>query len=134
MLDEGRKTTVSRRHESRRYDSIVDDLARVWLVGALLSIGDALKRYDYFDHAPELELLHHLRNGVAHGNTFRIDRKLLAKFPAHNRLAWVKGDNKTEFEITSDLQGKPVLFDFMGPGNVLDLLMSICLLAITSNE
>jgi hypothetical protein len=44
---------------------MVDDLDRVWLVGSLLAIGDALMRHCYFDHAPELELLRHLRNGVA---------------------------------------------------------------------
>ena len=36
-----------------------DDLERIWLVGALLAIGDslALKQNDYFDHAPELILI-----------------------------------------------------------------------------
>jgi hypothetical protein len=90
-----------------------------------LAIGDALKPHGYFNRAPELELLRHLRNGVAHGNTFRIDNlKDLEKFPAHNRLAWIRGDNKTEFEITPNLQNQPVLFDFMGPGDILDLLIS----------
>jgi hypothetical protein len=106
--------------------AMVDDLDRVWLVGALLAIGDALKRHDYFDHAPELELLYHLRNGVAHGNTFSINLKRLAKYPAHNRLALVKSD-KDEFEITPSLQNQPVLFDFMEPGDVLRLLMSVSL-------
>jgi hypothetical protein len=106
--------------------AIVDELRRVWLVGALLAIDDALKPQDYFDHAPELELVRHLRNGVAHRNTFRIDNlELLAKRPAHNRLAWVMSDTKAEFEITPDLQNQPVLFDFMGPGDILDLLMSV---------
>jgi hypothetical protein len=53
--------------------AMVDDLDRVWFVGSLLVIGDALTRHRYFDRAPELELLRHLRNGVAHGNAFRID-------------------------------------------------------------
>jgi hypothetical protein len=67
---------------------MVDELARVWLVGALLTVGDALARHHYFDRAPELELLRHLRNGVADGNVFNIDNPdTLAKFPAHNRLA-----------------------------------------------
>jgi hypothetical protein len=108
-----------------RDPAMVDDLRRLWLVGALLAIGDALERHDYFDHAPELELLRHLRNGVAHGNTFRINLKRLTKFPAHNLLAWVRGDNKTEFQITPNLQNQPVLFDFVGPGDILDLLMSV---------
>jgi hypothetical protein len=74
--------------------------------------------------------LRHLRNGVAHGNAFQIDLKLLAKFPAHNRLAWVRSDSKAEFEITPNLQKQPVLFDFMAPGDILDLLMSVGLYLI----
>ena len=49
-----------------------DHLEKVWLAGALLTLGDALATHDYFTRAPELELLRHLRNGVAHGNTFRV--------------------------------------------------------------
>jgi hypothetical protein len=108
--------------------AMVDDLARVWLVGALLTIGDALADNSFFDRAPELELLRHLRNGVAHGNAFRIDNPAsLNKFPAHNRLAWTRSDTNALFEITPHLQGQTVLFDFMGPGDILDLLYSVSL-------
>jgi hypothetical protein len=63
---------------------------------------------------------------LAHGNAFRIENlKHLAKFPAHNRLAWIRSDSKAEFEITPNLQNQAVLFDFMGPGDILDLLMSV---------
>src|SRR5690348_2437283 len=65
---------------------IREEFPRIWLIGSILAVGDALKDNDYFDHAPELELVRHLRNGVAHGNRFNItniDR--LAKYPAHNR-------------------------------------------------
>jgi hypothetical protein len=115
---------------------MVDELRRVWFFGALLAIGDALKRhgvkrFGYFDRAPELELLRHLRNGVAHGNTFEIhDLKDLEDHPAHNRLASIKSDTKAVFEITPNLRKKPVLFDFMGPGDVLDLLMSVSIYLI----
>jgi hypothetical protein len=106
--------------------AMMDDLARTWLVGSLLTVGDALSLHHYFDRAPELELLRHLRNGVAHGNRFRIDNPAsLTKFPAHNRLAWIRSDTKAEFEISAALQHQPVLFQFMGPGDVLDLLMSV---------
>ena len=116
--------------QARTNPAMVADLERLWLVGALLTIGDALEKQSYFDHAPELELVRHLRNGVAHGNTFRIKLKLLAKFPAHNRPAWVKNDSKAEFGITPNLQNQSVLFDFMGPGDVLHLLMSVSLYLI----
>ena len=52
---------------------MVEELGRVWLVGALLRTGDALQRHHYFNRAPELELLRHLRNGVARRNVFKID-------------------------------------------------------------
>ena len=50
--------------------AIEAELPRVWLTGSLLTLGDALKDNDYFDHAPALELVYHLRNGIAHGNRF----------------------------------------------------------------
>lgn len=110
---------------------ITSELERVWLAGSLLKLGDVLAQHRYFDRAPELELLRHLRNGIAHGNRFRIDNPAnLAKYPAHNREAWVKSDSKAVFEITPGLQGKSVLFDFMGAGDVLDLLMSVGLYLI----
>ena len=113
-------------NQARSDPSIAHELERIWLAGSLLRVGDALSLYSYFDRAPELELLRHLRNGIAHGNTFRIDNpQMLSKFPAHNRLASIRGDLKAEFEVTPRIQGQPVLFDFMGPGDVLDLLMSV---------
>jgi hypothetical protein len=109
---------------------IVYELPRVWLVGSLLAVGDALgiRPNHYFDHAPVLELIYHLRNGVAHGNVFRIDdkgRKRLEKYPAHNRAARVRSVTKAEFEIKPNLNGQTILFEFMGPGDVLDLLQSV---------
>jgi len=98
-------------------DRIREEFPRIWLTGSLLAVGDALKDNDYFDHAPELELIYHLRNGVAHGNRFNItnlDR--LTKYPAHNRDG--------HFEITPERKGQ-VLFDFMDAGDVLDLLASV---------
>ena len=110
---------------------IVDELPRIWLVGSLLTLGDALSRLrrSYLNHAPILELIYHLRNGIAHGNIFYFDndcRRRLKKYPAHNRTARVKSRTGAEFEIVADdLHRKPVLFDFMGPGDVLDLIASV---------
>lgn len=108
---------------------IVDDLARTWLESSLLAVGDALSDRRYLNHAPLLELLRHVRNGIGHGNTFNftVGKKkpgldLLKKFPAHNKKAQVKS---AEFAIEPKLEGRPVLFDFMGPGDVLDLLQSV---------
>jgi hypothetical protein len=105
---------------------ITGELPRVWLTGSLLAVGDILSRNDYFDRAPELELVRHLRNGIAHGNRFDIrGSHKLKNFPAHNRHAWVRSDKKTIFEISPALNGQPVLFDYLGPGDVLDVLLSV---------
>ena len=110
---------------------LASELQQVWLAGSLLKLGDTLAQHQYFDRAPELELVRHLRNGIAHGNRFRIDNPAnLAKFPAHNREAWVKSDTKAVFEITTAVQGQSVLFDYMGAGDVLDVLMSVGLYLI----
>lgn len=108
---------------------IVDELPRVWLVGSLLAVGDALYDVEYLDHSPLLELIRHLRNGIGHGNKFTFKRgkrtpglDQLRKFPAHNKQANIKG---AEFQIDGSLEGRQVLFDFMGPGDVLDLLQSV---------
>jgi hypothetical protein len=112
--------------QARTDPTLTEDLERVWLTGSLLAVGDAASRSGYFDRAPELELLRHVRNGVAHGNRFNITNpNSLTSYPAHNRLAWIKGDKRSIFEIVPTLDGQPVLFDFMGPGDVLDLLDSV---------
>ena len=105
--------------------AIEAELPRVWLTGSLLALGDALKDNDYFDHAPALELVYHLRNGIAHGNRFNFmasGLERLKKYPAHNREAWFR---KMIFEIAPALNGQAVLFEFMGAGDVLDVLSSV---------
>jgi hypothetical protein len=105
-------------------DTISEEFPRIWLTGSLLRIGDALKANRYFDHAPVLELVRHLRNGVAHGNSFDIRYPdELTTYPAHNRDAAFHTD--TIFEITPPLNGATVLFEFMDAGDVLDLLSSV---------
>jgi hypothetical protein len=68
-----------------------------------------------------------LRNGIAHGNRFNITKdgkKRLATHNAHNRQAAVKSPMGTTYEITPNLAG-PILFDFIGAADVIDLLQSI---------
>lgn len=103
-----------------------EELDRVWLTSAVLAVGDALSVHSYFDHAPELEFLRHLRNGIAHGNRFNLTNPgQLLKYPAHTRLLWTKADSDPGFEIDQSLQGRPVLFDFMMPGDVVALLAGV---------
>jgi hypothetical protein len=111
----------------REDHSLQRDFLRLWATGALLSLGDELVNHGYFDHAPILELAYHLRNGIAHGNRFHIDyrgKRRLAKYPAHNRHAAAKSSLGTLYEITPNLTG-PVLFDFMGAADIIDLLQSV---------
>ena len=64
------------------------ELDRTWLVSALVVLGDRLAAEDYFDRAPLLEMVRHLRNGVGHGNRFEIrDPGALLERPAHTRNA-----------------------------------------------
>lgn len=109
---------------------------RLWLAGAVLAIGDELDRAQpyYFDREPDLEFVRHLRNGVAHGNTFHFEGNQPTR-PAHftgpdqrllsdGRTSTPVGQSHT-FEITSSLEGQQVLFGFMGPGDVCDLMQFV---------
>lgn len=107
--------------------SLQGDFLRLWVTRALLSLGDELSKHGYFDHAPILELIYHVRNGIAHGNRFHIvgkGRQRLANYAAYNRYAAVKSPLRTLYEIMPNLTG-PVLFDFMGAADVIDLLQSV---------
>lgn len=102
------------------------DLDRVWITGALLLLADALQRRSYFDRAPILELVRHLRNGAAHGNRFKIVRpEKLIKHPANNFSAAVRSPTGQTFEITPALQGASVMFEYMGPADYADLFFSV---------
>jgi hypothetical protein len=69
-------------------------------------------------------MVRHLRNGIAHGNRFTLrNPDELKLWPAHTRDAACRFS--APFEITPELEGTAVLFDFMGPGDVLDLLISV---------
>ncbi len=93
-------------------------------MSSLILLGDRLAAEGYFDRAPVLEVVRHLRNGIAHGNRFTFrNPKELGVWPAHTRDASRRTTDS--FEITAELDGQPVLFDFMAPGDVLDLLISV---------
>ena len=106
---------------------------RLWLGGALLTLGDEFARVGYLDKGPDLEFIRHLRNGVAHGNRFHLtgdEPKRSAHFTGPDRRLMANGTVTPAgeahiFEITAALNGQRVLFDFMGPGDVCDLLMFV---------
>ena len=110
--------------EARKNAFVLNQIKCVYLSGALLTVGDALAAHKYFDKSPILELTRHLRNGIAHGNKFDIrDPKKLLKYPAHDRVPLHY--NQTNFEITPELEGTTVLFDFMEPGDILNTLNQV---------
>jgi hypothetical protein len=78
---------------------------------AFLNIGDELARNSYFDKTPELEFFRHVRNAVGHGNKFSFSRS------EPIRPAAFRGRS-----ISRTLHGQPVFFEFLGPGDALDLL------------
>ena len=97
-----------------------EQFERVWLAGALLTLGDALSDSGYFDRAPILETVRHLRNAVAHGNRFRIlSSKQLAQYPAHTPMT---SAGAHRWEITPELSGTEFMFAFMQPGDVVTVL------------
>ncbi|MGB7975610.1 MAG: hypothetical protein WCF81_14965 [Roseiarcus sp.] len=121
----------------RQDHSLQSEVLRGWALGALLTLGDELSAYGYFDRAPVLELVYHLRNGVAHGNRFKITKeglKRLAGHPAHNKSAVVRSPVGTVYEITPSLSG-PVLLILWVPLTLLtccNRLKSTCPSRLTS--
>jgi len=107
---------------------VQDQFSRVYIAGALITLGDALSRHRYFNHQPELELLYYVRNGVAHGNRFNIDaqgERRLLRYPAHNAVAIARVPTSPPFEIAKGLHGSTVLFEFMEAGDAVNLLSSV---------
>lgn len=76
----------------------------------IIRIGDQLDQNDYFDKAPVLEFFRHLRNAVSHGNEFTFyndEPKRNAEFGS--------------FKLDDRLNGTTALFEYIGPGDVMEL-------------
>jgi hypothetical protein len=116
---------VEPEHEHR---AMVD---RLWWIGALLTLGDAIADAD-LDRGPDLEFIRHLRNGVAHGNRFHFrngePRRPAFFFGPLGRFlpnrAIIECD-VPEFRIEASLEGSPVLFDYVGAGDLYDLFLFV---------
>ena len=98
-------------HASETINNTTWDYVGVFLMATVTLIADRLSRNSYFNKTPELEFLRHVRNAVAHGNRFNI-RSDEPKRPARFR----------GFEISQSLNGTELFWQFIGPGDVLDLL------------
>lgn len=114
-LAEGRKSEVR------------SDFDRAWLIGALLLVGAALGANGYFGHAPEAEIIRHLRNGIAHGNRFSFHPQVIdsatnkLKYPA-NTFRYSARQSMPMHEVDTNLQGTELLFVWGGPDAVIDCL------------
>jgi hypothetical protein len=120
---DGLGTTYHWRHYLQRLaePEVRDRVDRDISGGGLIRLGDALDAEGYFDRAPILEFVRHLRNAIAHGNRFEITPpERLNKHPAHTGNAPERTDKRT-WEITADLHGKPCLFDFIDADGVLTI-------------
>lgn len=104
-----------------------EDFDKVWLQGALLTVGDALGAHGYFGHEPEAEIVRHLRNGIAHGNRFKFDKRVIDKtsgklrYPA-NIFRYATRQTMPRHEIDLSLQGSEVLWTWGGPDAIIDCL------------
>ena len=106
------------------------DFDKAWLIGALLIVGDVLRATGYFGHAPEAEIIRHLRNSVAHGNRFnfhpnitdRATRRL--RYPA-NIFRYDIQLSIPRHEVETNLQGTETLFVWGGPDAVIDCLTAL---------
>jgi hypothetical protein len=119
--------------EAAQSPGFMRDMAKLWTIFEIVTVGDALKRVGGLDKAPDLELLRHLRNGIAHGNRFHFigdEPTRPAHFTGSEGRLLPDGQAASPhqgplFNVTRDLEGQEVLFDFMGPGDVHDLLMFV---------
>ncbi|AHK36010.1 hypothetical protein Pd630_LPD16051 (plasmid) [Rhodococcus opacus PD630] len=93
------------------------DVIDAWLDLAIFRVADELEQHNYFDKAPILAFLRHVRNGLAHGNRFDLR-------PGN----WMQVEAKYgKLQITEKLNGERVLGSggFLKRGDALALLDDI---------
>lgn len=113
--------------EGNKIQETVDDFDKVWLTGALLTVGDALENNGYFNHEPEAEMIRHLRNGIAHGNRFSFHNSVIDKTTAKlkcpaNIFRYSALQQMPKHEIETNLQDNEVLWNWGGPDAIIDCL------------
>ena len=101
----------------------VPQVQHAWLSMALIVAGDWLETYNYFNRAPQLEVIYHLRNAYAHENKFHFTKKCrqrLIDYPA--TTIGLGYDSLTQVEISAQLDGSSPS-DLLAPGDVIDVLI-----------
>ena len=113
--------------EKNREQGTIEDFDKVWLTGALLTVGDALGANGYFNHEPEAEMIRHLRNGIAHANRFTFSSAVknkstgTLKHPA-NIFRYADHQKMPRHEIDTHRESSEVLWAWGGPDAVVDCL------------
>lgn len=113
--------------DKNREQGTIEDFDKVWLTGALLTVGDALGANDFFNHEPEAEMIRHLRNGIAHANRFTFRPGVTSKstgklkHPA-NIFRYADCQKMPKHEIDTHLEKCEVLWAWGGPDAVVDCL------------
>lgn len=107
------------------HPEVAAQLKAAWFASAIVTAADALSAHNYFNRPPLLEMIYHLRNGIAHGNKFTFTPKCVARLKDHPANTFsIDGSRSpdTDFNIDVSLSGTGVLFDYLGPGDVIAIL------------
>ena len=103
-------------------DTIANPVQQSWFAMAILTAGAELSPFNYFNRAPRLEVIYHLRNAIAHGGRFHFTedcRQRLSDYPANT----FGTEGMVQFEVTAALDGQEPLFELLHPGDVIDVLI-----------
>ncbi|AEF43129.1 hypothetical protein [Hoyosella subflava] len=104
-----REVVEGARHDKERQFAVVDS----WLELAVIRVAAALGEHAYFDKAPVLVFLRHVRNGLAHGGQFTYQESRY----------WELNARFGNLEITKETTGGVFgSFGFLSRGDMLALL------------
>jgi len=103
-------------------DTIANPVQQSWFAMAIVTAGAELSPFNYFNRAPRLEVIYHLRNAIAHGGRFHFTedcRQRLSDYPANT----FGSEGMVQFEVTAALDGQELVFELLHPGDVIDVLI-----------
>ncbi|MDD3159981.1 MAG: hypothetical protein PHQ98_03370 [Candidatus ainarchaeum sp.] len=109
--------------------NLVNEFNYTYMASSIIKLNDKLKKYDYFDHAPILETIYHLRNSVAHNNKFdfKNQKERLKRYPAY--FCITKNSPKI-IEFNEKKMNQEILFETIEYGELIELFKYIGLYLI----
>ena len=106
-------------HQLRTEPRYWEGTKAIWASSCLIRLGDRLTHHGYFDRSPDLELIRHLRNAVAHNDKFRIDSlKKLHQYPAHLTAG------QRNWKIDFAMNGRP-LYDLFSVSDICSIVQNV---------